>query len=156
MQKETFEEIKVRPEKDYQTENYQKPDNQGFVSLSELLEGPSKELPPITKPIQINQSIPQKQDNESDAWYSGYPWDSEIDKINREVFGNENFRQKQREVINATKSKRDVIALIPTGGGKSLTFQLSAVTEGGVSIIIMPLLSLITDQMNQMLEIGIE
>ena len=41
------------------------------------------------------------------------------------------FRPKQREIINATKSGRDVIALIPTGGGKSLTFQLSAVTEVG-------------------------
>jgi len=38
------------------------------------------------------------------------------------MFGNKEFWIKQREIINATKSKRDVIALIPTGGGKSLTF----------------------------------
>jgi superfamily II DNA helicase RecQ len=48
-----------------------------------------------------------------------------------------------------------VIALIPTGGGKSLTFQLSAMTENGISLVIMPLLSLIEDQMNQMKEIGV-
>ena len=66
------------------------------------------------------------------------------------------FREKQREVINATKSKRDVIALIPTGGGKSLTFQLSAVTEKGVTVVFMPLLSLINDQITQMEEIGVK
>ena len=52
--------------------------------------------------------------------------------------------------------KRDVIALIPTGGGKSLTFQLSAITEKGVTVVFMPLLSLINDQITQMREIGVE
>jgi len=41
---------------------------------------------------------------------------------NREIFGNETFRENQREIINATKSGKNVLALIPTGGGKSLTF----------------------------------
>ena len=45
-------------------------------------------------------------------------------------------------------SGKDVIALIPTGGGKSLTFQLSAKIESGVTIVIMPLLSLIEDNLN--------
>ena len=38
------------------------------------------------------------------------------------IFGNDDFRENQREIINATKSKKDALALIPTGGGKSLTF----------------------------------
>jgi len=38
------------------------------------------------------------------------------------IFSNTSFRENQREIINATKSKKDVLALIPTGGGKSLTF----------------------------------
>ena len=38
------------------------------------------------------------------------------------IFNNEHFRENQQEIINATKSKWDVLALIPTGGGKSLTF----------------------------------
>jgi len=45
-----------------------------------------------------------------------------IDQVNREIFGNKEFRENQKEIINATKSGRDVLALIPTGGGKSLTF----------------------------------
>lgn len=41
-----------------------------------------------------------------------------------------------------------MLALIPTGGGKSLTFQLSAITDDGVTIVVMPLLSLIEDNLN--------
>lgn len=45
-----------------------------------------------------------------------------MDLANKTIFGNESFRENQREIINATKSGKDVLALIPTGGGKSLTF----------------------------------
>ena len=68
--------------------------------------------------------------------------------MNKTVFKNTAFRENQREIINATMSGKDVIALIPTGGGKSLTFQLSAKIESGVTIVIMPLLSLIEDNLN--------
>jgi ATP-dependent DNA helicase Q1 len=83
--------------------------------------------------------------NRDPKWYEGFSWDKEIEIANQSIFGNKEFRIKQREIINATKSKRDVIALIPTGGGKSLTFQISAVTEIGITVVIMPLLSLIED-----------
>ena len=59
------------------------------------------------------------------------------------------------EIINATKSGRDALALIPTGGGKSLTFQISAVTEEGVTFVIMPLLSLIEDNCNYVKQLGV-
>ena len=75
---------------------------------------------------------------------------------NKEIFGNESFRENQREIINATKSGKDCLALIPTGGGKSLTFQLSAVIGTGVTIVIMPLISLIEDNLNYVLELGIQ
>ena len=93
---------------------------------------------------------PTQIQTDTSPWVSGFEWDEEIDIVNLEVFGNKTFWEKQREIINATKSKRDVIALIPTGGGKSLTFQLAAVTENGVTIVIMPLISLIEDQISQM------
>jgi superfamily II DNA helicase RecQ len=55
-------------------------------------------------------------------WLKKFPWDEQVDIANKEIFGNEDFRENQREIINCTKSGRDVLALIPTGGGKSLTF----------------------------------
>jgi superfamily II DNA helicase RecQ len=72
-----------------------------------------------------------------------FPWDKQVEDANKMIFGNTDFRECQREIINATKSGRDALALIPTGGGKSLTFQLSAVTDQGVTFVVMPLLSLI-------------
>ena len=72
------------------------------------------------------------------------------------MFGNESFRENQKEIINATKSGKNVIALIPTGGGKSLTFQLSAVVDAvGVTVVIMPLISLIQDNLSFVENIGI-
>jgi superfamily II DNA helicase RecQ len=55
-----------------------------------------------------------------------YIWDQAVAQANTHIFGNNEFRENQREIINATMDQKDVIALIPTGGGKSLTFQLSA------------------------------
>jgi superfamily II DNA helicase RecQ len=77
-----------------------------------------------------------------------FPWDAAVDHANKKVFGNVAFRENQREIINATKSGKNAIALIPTGGGKSLTFQLPAKIGYGVTIVIMPLISLIQDNLN--------
>ena len=78
---------------------------------------------------------------------SKYEWDERVNKALVEVFGHKNgFRENQKEIINAVMSGRDVMGLIPTGGGKSLTFQIPAVLNKGVTIVIMPLISLIMDQ----------
>jgi len=89
-----------------------------------------------------------KEKGIENKWLKHFPWDEEVEFVNHNVFKNESFRECQREIINATMSGRDVIALIPTGGGKSLTFQLpAAISDKKVTFVIMPLISLIEDNL---------
>ena len=73
----------------------------------------------------------------------------------RRVFGHETFRARQRRIIvQAAKRETDTFVLMPTGGGKSMCFQLPAVLSRGVTIVVCPLLSLIQDQVTAMLNLA--
>ncbi|KAK7328296.1 hypothetical protein VNO77_22399 [Canavalia gladiata] len=84
-----------------------------------------------------------------------FPWTNKLEVNNKKVFGNHSFRPNQREVINATMSGCDVFVLMPTGGGKSLTYQLPALICPGVTLVISPLVSLIQDQIMHLLQANI-
>ncbi|XP_051217389.1 ATP-dependent DNA helicase Q-like 4A [Lolium perenne] len=84
-----------------------------------------------------------------------FSWTKELEVHNKKVFGNRSFRPNQREIINATMSRRDVFVLMPTGGGKSLTYQLPAFIEEGITLVVCPLVSLIQDQIMHLLQANI-
>lgn len=71
-------------------------------------------------------------------------------------WGFTSFRATQEPVIEAAISKRDVLALLPTGGGKSICFQVPGLTLGGLTIVISPLIALMEDQVNSLKSKGIK
>ena len=73
----------------------------------------------------------------------------------RDVFGFNDFRPGQREIVEAVAAGRDVLAIMPTGGGKSLCFQLPALMRDGVTVVISPLIALMRDQVRALQAAGV-
>ena len=71
------------------------------------------------------------------------------------TFGYDRFRPLQREIIEAHLDGRDVFALLPTGGGKSLCFQLPALVRPGLTVVVSPLIALMKDQVDQLQASGV-
>ncbi len=72
------------------------------------------------------------------------------------VFGYENFRGDQAAIIDAVVSGRDALVLMPTGGGKSLCYQIPALIRDGAGLVVSPLIALMQDQVRALHELGIE
>ncbi|HUF55927.1 MAG TPA: DEAD/DEAH box helicase, partial [Thermohalobaculum sp.] len=64
----------------------------------------------------------------------------------KEIFGFEGFRSGQAEIVEAMLAGEDLLAIMPTGGGKSLCYQLPAVMDAGLTVVISPLIALMQDQ----------
>ncbi|MFZ1340222.1 MAG: ATP-dependent DNA helicase RecQ, partial [Paracoccaceae bacterium] len=73
-----------------------------------------------------------------------------------EVFGFAGYRPGQEEIVDAVLAGRNTLAIMPTGGGKSLCFQLPALCRSGVTVVISPLIALMRDQVRSLKEAGVE
>ncbi|RZL88935.1 MAG: DEAD/DEAH box helicase, partial [Variovorax sp.] len=88
------------------------------------------------------------------------PLSAAPDQILREVFGYEQFRGPQADIVEQVIAGGDALVLMPTGGGKSLCYQIPAIARQraghGVSVVVSPLIALMHDQVGALREAGVE
>ena len=76
--------------------------------------------------------------------------------ILQEYWGYDSFRPMQEEIVSAALEGRDVLAILPTGGGKSVCFQVPAMMKEGIALVITPLIALMKDQVQNLADRGIK
>src|SRR5262245_2665238 len=82
------------------------------------------------------------------------PSEGDPQQVLESVFGYTDFRPGQRKIIDAVLAGRDCIGVMPTGAGKSLTFQVPAKLLGGTVLVLSPLISLMKDQVDALERFG--
>uniref|UniRef100_A0A3Q2D8A2 BLM RecQ like helicase n=1 Tax=Cyprinodon variegatus TaxID=28743 RepID=A0A3Q2D8A2_CYPVA len=109
-----------------------------------------------SKPQKIYSPEPNFKNPAHDRFRGfNFPYSQEMMKIFHKRFGLHQFRFNQLEAINATLQGEDTFVLMPTGGGKSLCYQLPACVSPGVTVVISPLKSLIVDQIQKLTTLDI-
>ena len=82
-------------------------------------------------------------------------FDRTPEDILKSVFGYESFRPMQRKIIQNVLDGRDTLAVMPTGGGKSLCYEIPALILPGITVVVSPLIALMQDQVAQLESYGI-
>ena len=80
---------------------------------------------------------------------------TEIEDVLHRYWGYSSFRPLQREAIEAVLQGRDSVVVLPTGGGKSLCFQVPAMVQPGLAVVVSPLISLMKDQVDTLVGNGV-
>ena len=83
------------------------------------------------------------------------PRTEEILRVMKQYFGFAEFRPRQREIMTDVLAGRDVLAILPTGGGKSLCYQVPALIRPGLTVVISPLIALMKDQVDELAAAGV-
>lgn len=76
--------------------------------------------------------------------------------ILKEYFGHDSFREGQEQLVDAVLSNRDVLGIMPTGAGKSMCYQIPSLLLPGVAVVVSPLISLMKDQVNSLIQSGVK
>ena len=76
-------------------------------------------------------------------------------EVLQEVFGYDSFRGSQHEIIETLIQGGDALVLMPTGGGKSLCYQIPALVRPGTGVVVSPLIALMQDQVDALNELGV-
>ena len=89
-------------------------------------------------------------------YWQEFPWTASIKSCLDSVFGHSQFTLMQEQIINSALLGDDIIVILPTGSGKSLTYQLPALLSKGLTVIVQPLISLMQDQVSKMTALQIK
>jgi len=148
-------------------------DDDGNEDLEKTLKDIQAQLSDVTKKIRAlegrkrflerrkNELTEKIQDKETEKvkgenWgRKNFDWSDRLDAALVGVFGLSSYRPDQLAVINASMSGHDVLLIMPTGGGKSLTYQLPALVSKGLTLVVTPLLSLMEDQLFALRKLGV-
>ncbi|EGG15254.1 ATP-dependent DNA helicase RecQ family protein [Cavenderia fasciculata] len=134
--------------------------NQWVIEKKELLQQSTTKqrkisLPniPTGKKYEVTHSGGHTEDNT--LFSQEFPWDDLVNSCAKTVFGVGELRALQKDAINAILYRRDTFVSLPTGGGKSLCFQLPALIDAGLTVVVSPLLALMNDQVTKLRQRGI-
>lgn len=123
----------------------------------QILQGRKQRL--LKKREKLRDSIQQQKSTylaQKDWERQDFAWSDELEKLRKSVFGINDLRPHQLPTMNATLSGTDCILIMPTGGGKSLCYQLPALVSKGITVVVSPLVSLMEDQLMGLRGHGVE
>jgi DNA topoisomerase-3 len=109
----------------------------------------------VQAPVTLNEKLHDKNSIDSSLLGSCQSLPDQIDQVLAQVFNLKGFRPGQKEVSAELVRGRDALVLMPTGGGKSLCFQIPGIIRSGLSVVVSPLLALMDDQVRRLLSLGI-